>query len=108
VLVVQQRGRDRLREGGAAQVSRCLSRGHPGDQPRAGPDPAGPQAAPVQLGQRSDADQVRLPGIESGQRERGRVVAEGEFGQRHVVDEYRVRVRRGEPGHAAAVPGRHD
>jgi hypothetical protein len=108
VLVVQQRGRDRLREGGAAQVGRCLGRGHPGDQARAGPDPAGPQAAPVQLGQRADADQVRLAGIQGGQRGRGRVVAEGEFGQGHVVDEQRVRVGRGEPGHAAAVPGRHD
>jgi hypothetical protein len=108
VLVVQQRGRDRLRKGGAAQVGRCLGRGHPGDQARAGPDPAGPQAAPVQLGQRADADQVRLPGIEGGQRERGRIIAEGEFGHRHVVDEQRVRVSRGEPGHTAAVPGRHD
>jgi hypothetical protein len=108
VLVVQQRGRDRLREGRAAQVGRCLGRGYPGDQARAGPDPAGPQAAPVQLGQRADADQVRLPGIEGGQRGRDRVVAEREFGQCHVVDEQGVRVRRGEPGHAAAVPGRHD
>jgi hypothetical protein len=36
------------------------------------------------------------------------MVAERQFGQGHVVDEQRVRVRRGEPGHAAAVPGRHD
>jgi hypothetical protein len=36
------------------------------------------------------------------------VVAERQFGQCHVVDEQRVRVRRGEPGHAAAVAGRHD
>ncbi len=108
MLVVQQRGRDRLREGGTAQVGRGLGRGQPGDQARAGPDPAGPQAAPVQLGQRADADHVRLPGTEGGQRRRGRVVAERQFGHRHVVDEQRVRVRRGEPGHAAAVPGRHD
>jgi len=108
VLVVKQRGHDRLREGGAAQVGRGLGRGNPGDQARAGPDPAGPQAAPVELGQRADADQVRLPGGESGQRGRRRIVAERQFGQRHVVDEQGVRVRRGEPGHAAAVPGRHD
>jgi hypothetical protein len=108
VLVVQQRGHDRLREGGTAQVGQGLGRGHPGDQARAGPEPAGPQAAPVELGQRADADQVRLPGGEGGQRGRRRVVAEREFGQGHVVDEHGVRVRRGEPGHAAAVPGRHD
>jgi hypothetical protein len=108
VPVVQQRGHDRLREGRAAQIGRGLGRGHPGDQARAGPDPAGPQAAPVELGQRADADQVRLPGGESGQRGRGRVVAERQFGQRHVVDEQGVRVRRGEPGHPTAVPGRHD
>jgi hypothetical protein len=108
VPVIQQRGQDGLREGGAAQVGRGLGRGHPGDQARGGPDPAGPQAAPVKLGQRADADQVRLPGGEGGQRGRRRVVAERQFDQGHVVDEQGVRVRRGELGHAAAVPGRHD
>ena len=108
MLVGQQRGDDRLREGGAAQVGGGLGRGHPGDQALAGPDPAGPQATPVQLGQRADADQVRPPRAECGQRGRRRVVAERQLGQCHVVDEQRVRVRRGEPGHPAAVPGRHD
>jgi hypothetical protein len=36
------------------------------------------------------------------------MIAERQLGQRHVVDEQDVRVRRGQPGHATAVPGRHD
>ena len=108
VLVVQQRGRDRLREGGAAQVGGGLGRRHPGDQAGASADPAGPQAAPVQLGQRADADQVRLPGPERGQRGRRRIVTERQLGERHVVDEQRVRMSGGEPGHPAAVAARQD
>ena len=108
VLVVQQRGYDRLREGSAAQVGGGLRRGHPGDQARAGADPAGPQTAPVQFGQRADADQVRPLEAERGQRGRRRVVTERQLGEGHVVDEQRIRMSGGEPGHPAAVPGRHD
>ena len=108
VLVVKQRGHDRLREGGAAQVGGGLGRGQPGDQPSARPDPAGAQAAPVELGQRADADQVGLPRGQRGQRGPARAIRERELGQRHVVDEQRVRVRGGEPDHAVPVLGRHD
>jgi hypothetical protein len=110
VPVSQHPGRDQLPERGAAEVGGRLGRGEPADQAGAGPDPADAQAAPVDLGQRADRDQVAVfsaPGV-GGKRRRRRAVAQRQLGEGHVVHEHRLRVRGRQRGDALAVAGGHD